>query len=378
MGGGVYNAGTFMMEGGALRGNTAQSAADDFYNSGGTFTLLPAEDSGLYGWYQDGPTETDRYPTQKIEYTAENADKGEQYLTFDKHFYTITATAGEGGTITPSGATTVQAGAGQTYTIAANDGYKISEVTVDNTSVGAVGRYDFTDIRDNHAIVAAFTQVQLQGAGTADAPYQIFDAEDLEDFRDTVNSGCTDAHAVLTANIDLGGSGSNPWTPIGSDNDHAYTGTFDGGGHTIEGLYINSEATYAGLFGVVDTSGKVQGLTVAGEVTGSDGSTYTYTYTYTGGVAGQNHGTIADCSFAGTVTGGNCYTYVGAWWEETLWAAPSRTAATTAPSPASAPSASPAAWREKMPAKSRTATTLATSPAATPLSPSPVAWWDTM
>ena len=57
--------------------------------------------------------------------------------------------------------------------------------------------------------------------------------------------------------------------------------------------------------------GTVKDLTVKGEVTGGDGNKATDTYIYTGGVAGENHGTVADCSFAGTVTGGNCYTYVG-------------------------------------------------------------------
>ena len=62
---------------------------------------------------------------------------------------------------------------------------------------------------------------------------------------------------MLTADIDLE---NQAWTPIGPDFDHAYTGAFDGGGHTIEGLYvsINSEETCAGLFGVVGEGGKVQ------------------------------------------------------------------------------------------------------------------------
>ena len=156
------------------------------------------------------------------------------------------------------------------------------------------------------------------GDGSEEKPYQIGTAEELLWFAGLVNgtpdgeAPDTDAYAVLTADIDLssvcGEESGSSWTPIGPDKDNAYTGAFDGGGYTIEGLYINSEATYAGLFGVVGEGGTVQNLTVAGSVTGSDGSTATYTCT--GGVAGQNSGTVADCSFTGAVTGGQ-YSYIG-------------------------------------------------------------------
>jgi hypothetical protein len=73
--------------------------------------------------------------------------------------YTITASAGTGGTITPSGATSVNYGANQTYTIAAATGYSVSSVTVDGVSVGAVTSYTFSNVTANHTIAAAFTPV---------------------------------------------------------------------------------------------------------------------------------------------------------------------------------------------------------------------------
>ena len=116
------------------------------------------------------------------------------------------------------------------------------------------------------------------GDGSEEKPYQIGTAGELLWFAGLVNGtleddGGTsdeeaepdaDAHAVLTADIDLstvcGEESDSSWAPIGPDFDHAYTGAFDGGGHTIEGLYvsINSEETCAGLFGVVGEGGKVQ------------------------------------------------------------------------------------------------------------------------
>ena len=96
------------------------------------------------------------------------------------------------------------------------------------------------------------------GVGTADDPYRIGTAEELKWFAGLVNGTLTDdtqqnsaACAVLTADIDLNGSAENKFTPIGISG-HYYTGTFDGMGCEIKGLYIDSnknETKYVGLFG---------------------------------------------------------------------------------------------------------------------------------
>ncbi len=108
------------------------------------------------------------------------------------------------------------------------------------------------------------------GSGMEDDPYIIPDLETLEFYRDMINTGSdskyNSAHYILTANINLGGE-EKPWTPIGSNKDHAFTGTFDGDGHTISGLYINSNYDVAGLFGCVGTGGMIKDLTVEGEIT---------------------------------------------------------------------------------------------------------------
>ena len=90
---------------------------------------------------------------------------------------------------------------------------------------------------------------------------------------------------ILTADINLGGD-TNPWTPIGSGENRAFTGTFDGDGHTISGLYINNgDSVYAGLFGYVGRGGMIKGLTVEGKIT-VIGST-----SCVGGIAGRVDGT---------------------------------------------------------------------------------------
>ena len=150
----------------------------------------------------------------------------------------------------------------------------------------------------------------LEQDGTKDDPYQIATAEELREFADKVNSGKTDAWAVLTADIvlnekievDENGTVTNQedlseWTPIGNEA-HRYTGTFDGNGHTISGLYIDSSGVdYQGLFGYV-YGGTVQDLTVSGTVSGGED---------VGGIAGQNNGTVTNCAFSGSVKGSGIY-----------------------------------------------------------------------
>lgn len=142
------------------------------------------------------------------------------------------------------------------------------------------------------------------GDGSKDNPYQISTAEDLLWFANLVNGTLkgkkadADAWAVLIEDIDLGGSAGNPWPPIGSNSENAYTGTFDGKGHTISGLYINSSSDNQGFVGYLGQSGVIQNLAVAGAVTATDSDSNV------GGVCGYNdQGIIQNCRYSGTVAG---------------------------------------------------------------------------
>ena len=101
---------------------------------------------------------------------------------------------------------------------------------------------------------------------------------------------------TLTADIDLSGI---DWTPIGIDYNHQYTGTFNGGGHTITGLTVTGSDQYVGLFGHIGSGGKVMNVTLKDvkiATTNSDG--------YAGGVAGDSFGgNIENCSVSGSVSG---------------------------------------------------------------------------
>ena len=113
--------------------------------------------------------------------------------------------------------------------------------------------------------------------------------------------------ADITINEDVSGSDATSqkykWTPIGMDKTKAYTGNFDGNGHTISGLYINSTAANTGLFGYVGAAGEIKNVTISDSI-------ITSTQNYTGAVAGDSYGNITNCHTAATtrVTGTN---YVG-------------------------------------------------------------------
>ena len=80
--------------------------------------------------------------------------------------YAITATAGTGGSISPSGSTSVTSGNSQTYTITPNSGYTISDVKVDGSSVGASSTYTFSSVTSAHTISATFASTASLSAGS--------------------------------------------------------------------------------------------------------------------------------------------------------------------------------------------------------------------
>ena len=81
-------------------------------------------------------------------------------VTFNLITYTITASAGNGGTITPAGDVVVNCGDSKTFTITANEGYEIADVVVDGLSIGAVASYTFPSVSENgHSIVATFSEI---------------------------------------------------------------------------------------------------------------------------------------------------------------------------------------------------------------------------
>ena len=126
--------------------------------------------------------------------------------------------------------------------------------------------------------------------------YTVYNANGLMNVAELVNGGKTDINITLDKNIDLTGK---DWTPIGTDYDKSYKGTFDGGGHTITGLTFTTNDEFAGLFGWLNRAGTVKNVVMEGvQITSNQiygGSI--------GGVVGYSWGTIENCSVSGSVSG---------------------------------------------------------------------------
>ena len=131
-----------------------------------------------------------------------------------------------------------------------------------------------------------------------DGSYTVYNANGLMNVAELVNGGKTDINITLTADIDLTGK---VWTPIGTDYDNAYTGTFDGGGHTITGLTVTTNDEYAGLFGYLSNFNNAAG-TVKNVVMDGIQITCNHRSGYAGGVVGYSWGTIENCSVSGSVS----------------------------------------------------------------------------
>ena len=143
------------------------------------------------------------------------------------------------------------------------------------------------------------------GNGTAEDPYLIADGAQLARFASMVNSGQRSINGKLTADIELNDTTNwtswnestapaNSWTPIGSDA-NPFKGTLDGDGHSVSGIYVNSNEHYQGFVGYLGVNGIIQNIGVK--------ESYVKGVFSTGGVCGQNDGLMINCYNSGNVTG---------------------------------------------------------------------------
>ena len=184
-----------------------------------------------------------------------------------------------------------------------------SEVSIEETLLGADAEsqgaesYSASDlIVDADAMI--IEAEPFEGDGSEDYPYKIYTPGHLANMANQINGGTTDKHYKLAANISLAGK---IWIPAGYNTKHAFTGSFDGDGFTISGLYVDnaslslgSNAGY-GLFGVLGQGASVKNVQVIGAniVAGSN---------YAGIIAGRASGTsvkIEACYVTGTISTGD-------------------------------------------------------------------------
>ncbi len=173
--------------------------------------------------------------------------------TFTNNSYTITASAGTGGSISPSGPVSVSQGASQTFTITPNTGYSIADVKVDNTSVGAVTSYTFSNVTAAHTIQASFSPITYTIASSAGSGGSISPAGSVsvshgasQTFNITPNTGSHIANVTVDG-VSQGAISSYTFTAVTAN-------------HTISASFaINTHAitASAGTGGSISPSGSV-------------------------------------------------------------------------------------------------------------------------
>ena len=220
-------------------------------------------------------------------YTLDNVTEDQTItVTFQKQTYTVTVTAGTGGTASVS-SKEVGHGDSVTVTIAPNDNYEIKSVQDNGTDVtGQVknNTYTLTNVTADHDITVTFQKLTSR---------TVFTSEQLMDWAEEVRNGNRSLNCTLAADITL----TEPWTPVGTDYQNPYTGTFDGNNHTIRGLTVTGSNEYAGLFGYIGSGGTVKNVKLEDVQIATTNS-----YGYAGGVAGYSRGTIENCSVSGSVS----------------------------------------------------------------------------
>ena len=130
-----------------------------------------------------------------------------------------------------------------------------------------------------------------------DGSYTVYNADGLLAWNKAAQKD-ESINCTLNADIDLTGK---DWTPIGTSSGNSYTGTFDGGGHTITGLTVTTNDQFVGLFGYLNSAGTVKNVVMEGiQITSN------HMFGCTGGVVGYSWGTIENSSVSGSVSGTMC------------------------------------------------------------------------
>jgi hypothetical protein len=258
--------------------------------------------------------------------------------------FTIQASAGSGGTISPTGSVIVNSGTSQTFTVTPNIGYQIADVKVDNVSQGAIAIYPFTNVVQDHTIAASFagvptftgimpvsgsilggTFVTITGTnltGTTGVTFDGIAATGITVVNDNTITATTPAHAAGAVTVVVttpGGTatGTNAYTyviPIPT-----FTGIMPVSGSTSGGTLVTITGTnLTGTTGVTFDGIAATGITVV-----NDNTITATTPAHTAGAI-----TVVVTTPSGTATGTNAYTYVATtvviqnFTSSTTWTAP--------------------------------------------------------
>ena len=250
--------------------------------------LAVPEQGYVFSGWSDG-----RKDNPRIDVLDPDDPQGVEVVAYFSRGYSLTYTAGEGGSIQGATIQSVLAGEdGTAVTAVPNEGYAFVRWS---DGVTTATRTD-TDINSDINVTAEFDIIAnpvvfAGGNGTVEHPYQIANSEHLRNVELYPS-----AYFVLTADIVLPevSAGNNNFTSLFSD-ENPFSGTLDGAGHKITNLTVyNTETFYSGLFSVIGSTGSVKHLTL--ENASANGTNYV------GIIAGWSLGSITDCTVSGVVT----------------------------------------------------------------------------
>ena len=292
----VYTVTASIGAGGTVKfnGQPVAGGASAAFRAGDTLTFTVEPDSG----YQIASVQAggDVLSGENGSYTYTVKGDCTIAVIFQKLTYTVTAkVSGTGGNVSVS-PDEVEHGGSVTVTVTPDGGYIVDKVHDNGTDVtGQVknNTYTLTNVTASHNITVTFQKL---------TSYMVTTPEQLIAWAEEVRNGNRSLDCTLAADITL----TEPWTPVGTDYQNPYTGTFDGKGHTITGLTVTGSNEYAGLFGCIGSGGTVKNVKLVNvQITSG------YQYAYVGGVAGNNDGAIENCSVSGSVSGNSTYNSVG-------------------------------------------------------------------
>ncbi len=284
-----------LSDGGSCSNVTSSNVNHNFYNTSAGFVNSGAGDYSLAsGSTAIGAGTSTFAPDYDIRGTARPQDGGYSIGAYEyvgsSTQYTITASAGSGGGISPSGPVQVSQGGDQSFTITPTAGYQIASVTVDGASVGAMAAYTFSSVSANHTIAATFT-----ATGNTTSPIT---TPDPFTFTSQIGDALNTTETSNTITI----SGINTSTPVSisggtySVNGGAYTsaaGTVNNG-DTVT-VRVNSSSSPGTMVKATLTIGGVSGIfsvTTSGP-SGPSGSNPINPISYTDTVPGAPTGASA-------------------------------------------------------------------------------------
>ncbi|MFZ0931981.1 MAG: PKD domain-containing protein [Syntrophobacteraceae bacterium] len=201
--------------------------------------------------------------------------------------YTITASAGSNGSISPSGSVAANSGASQTFVITPATGYQVSSVVVDGTSVGAVSTYTFSNVTANHTIAATFAINTYTIAASAGSNGSISPSGSV-----AVNYGASQTFTIAPASGYQVSSVVVDGTSVGAVTTYTFPGVK--ANHTISATFSISTYTIAA------SAGSNGAISPSGSVTVNSGASQTFTITPA--IAYQVSSVVVDGTSVGAVT----------------------------------------------------------------------------